>query len=339
MAVRSGVLIVKALVAIASMVMLAGATPASSKTPSKKAAVTQEPPMRIYLVRSSQEGCEPHCPEWIAAQGRIEVGSLGRLKAVLNQIGGRNVPLLIHSGGGMADEALAMGRLLRARRLDVAVGKTVFTPCAPEQAACRKSQAGKPLHGHPDTEFSVCASSCAFILAAGTRRYVGFLSLVGVHRSILIQAKVLQTYKMTPYRAGDGSVKYKRKLISEKVVSQRQVSAPQRTYERYEKYFGEMGVGKAIMPLMLAAESTSIHWLTQGELRSTRIATHRMNGAELINGSTALQDGWPVPPAPVVSGPRLSQPPQDCTRSGLACVWKFLPAAPPGGAGTPAPSR
>ena len=49
---------------------------------------------------------------------------------------------------------------------------------------------------------------------------------------------------MTPYRASDGSVKYKRRLISEKVVGAAAGLAPQKIYDRYEKYFAEMGIGK-----------------------------------------------------------------------------------------------
>ena len=328
MATPRGSLIVTALAVIASAFVLAGSALAASKSTAKKMTVPTEPPMRVYIVRSGQDGCEPNCPEWIAAQGRIEAGSLGRLKNVLNQLGRRNLPILVHSGGGMADEALAMGRLLRAKGLDVGVGKTLFTSCPSDDAACLRKQGKKPLRGLVDADLSVCASSCAFILAAGTRRFVGLLSLVGVHRSILIQAKVLQTYKNTPYRASDGSVKYKRKLIAEKVVSTRQVSAPQKTYERYEKYFAEMGIGKEIMPLMLGAQSNSIHWMTRDELYATRIATHRMNGGELIHGATVPGDGWAGPLAPIITSPELSSPTPDCPRNGSDCSWQLAPSAP-----------
>ncbi len=263
-----GLLIAKAFAVIASVLVLAGASAAAGKAPAKKAAVPVEPSMRVYVVRSAQDGCEPNCAEWIAAQGRIDAGSLGRFKKVLGELGKRNLPVLIHSGGGHADAALAIGRLLRGKGFDVGVAKTVFTPCAPEAAACRKKEGKEPLRGLPDTGFSVCASSCAFILAAGTRRFVGAPAFVGVHRGALIQTKVLQTYRMTPYRTSDGSVKYKRKLISEKVISQHQTTAPNKAYASYEKYFVEMGIRKEIMPLMLATPNTSIHWLTREELQS-----------------------------------------------------------------------
>ncbi len=83
--------------------------------------------MRVYLVRSAQNGCEPNCPEWIAAQGHIVAGTLTRFKKVFREAGKRHLPVLIHSGGGLADEALAIAHLLRAKGLDVAVARTVFT--------------------------------------------------------------------------------------------------------------------------------------------------------------------------------------------------------------------
>jgi hypothetical protein len=335
MAMPRGLLIVRALVVITLISVPAGVAAAAGKAPSKKTPVAVEPPMRVYIVRSAQDGCEPNCPEWVAAQGRIEPGSLGRFKKVLSETGKRNLPVLIHSGGGLADEALAIGRLLRSKGIDVGVAKTTFTPCAPEAAACRKKEAKKPLRGVPDAGFSVCASSCAFILAGGARRFVGAPAFVGVHRGAMIQKKVLQTFKMTPYRARDGSIKYKRKLIKEKVISQRQTRAPDKTYDKYEKYFVEMGIGKDIMPLLLATPNASIHWLTQEELRSTRIATHRVDAEQLVLGATAAEDGWADP---AVTGAVVETPPPatDCTQFGgspLGCSWQFTPGASFDGSG------
>jgi hypothetical protein len=81
MARLRGSLIVRAFAAAAAVCILAGATAAASK-PAKKAAVPIEPPMRVYIARSAAAGCEPNCLEWVAAQGQITAGSLGRFKKV-----------------------------------------------------------------------------------------------------------------------------------------------------------------------------------------------------------------------------------------------------------------
>lgn len=319
LAMPRGSFVVRGLAAIALAFIFAGA--AASKPPAKKAAAI-EPPLRIYIVRSAAPGCEPDCLEWIAAQGRIDSGSLGQFKKVLNQLGKRKLPVLIHSGGGMAYEAMAIGRLLRSKELGVGVSKTLFTPCAPNETACLKKDAQKALRGMVDAGYAVCASSCGFILAAGTRRFVGAGAVVGVHRGEMIMTRVLRNYRMTPYRAADGSIRYKRTLLSQKVVGERHQATPDRIFDMYEDYFAEMGIGDEIMSLLLATPNNSIHWLKWEELRTSKIATHRMSGQQLVAGETASEDGWTAASyLPFLPGP--AKPSQDCTLYGTGCAWQF----------------
>lgn len=315
-------LAVAGLAMIASAFILAGSPLAAGKAAPKKAAAPIDPPMRVYIVRSAAAGCEPDCPEWIAAQGRIEAGSLGRFKKVLKQLGKRNLPVLIHSSGGMAYEAMAIGRLLRSKGIDVGVSKTLFTPCKPNETACLKKDAQKALRGMVDAGYAVCASSCGFILAAGTRRFVGAGAVVGVHRGEMILTRVLRNYRMTPYRAADGSIRYKRRLLSQKVVGERRRATPDRIFDVYEDYFDEMGIGDEIMPLLLATPNNRIHWLKWEELRSSKIATHRMSGQQLVAGETASEDGWTASSLlPFLPGP--AKPSQDCALYGTGCAWQF----------------
>ena len=307
--------------------MLACAPALAAKSAGKKtAAPPKEPPMRVYIVRSAANGCEPNCPEWIAAQGQIEEGTPARFKKVLSQLGDRKLPVLIHSFGGAADAAVAIGRQLRGKGLDVAVSQTEFT-CSPEAKACRKKQGQSPLLGVPATATGICASACAFVLAAGERRFVGISAYVGVHSLATIQTKVLRTYRMDPYRTRQGAVRYRRSLMSEKIVGRRQISAPKKIYGRFEKYFIEMNISKDIMPLITGTANSSIHWLNREELRSTRIATHRMDGEQLLLGVTAPDDGWdPSVFLPAVPG--AGHPTDNCTLYGVGCSWSLTPGAP-----------
>src|SRR5262245_53671387 len=91
---------------------------------SRSKAPPSDPPMKVYVVTSAEEGCEPNCRQWIAAQGKIVAGSLAQFKSALGKIGKSNMPVLIHSGGGLAEEAMAIGRLIHKKGLDVAVAKT-----------------------------------------------------------------------------------------------------------------------------------------------------------------------------------------------------------------------
>jgi hypothetical protein len=269
------------LVAVLVCGLSLGWTPAADAQPVKGTPVpAPEAPMQVYLVRRAEPGCEPQCPEWIAAQGKIEQSAVARFRKVLGRLGGRKLPVLIDSSGGKVHEALAIGRLLRRRSLDVAVTGTVFTPCAPADAACRKAKAGGVLTGLPRARLSKCASSCAFILAAGTRRLVGAEAFVGVHRirSFYVYTRVLRTYRMTSSR---------KRLVSERKLAQRVVETrtPQRTYDQIGRYLTEMGIREPILPLILVTPSDSLHWLTREELRRSRLATDLIDGEQLLAGA------------------------------------------------------
>jgi hypothetical protein len=251
-----------------------------------------EPPMQVYLVRSAEAGCEPQCPEWIAAQGRIEEGSAARLRRVLRQLKDRKVPLLIDSNGGRVGEALEIGRLARASGLDVAVSRTELITCAAADASCRRQvQAERTRLGLPIADYAKCASACAFILAGGARRLVGPAAFVGVHqiRSYYVYPTVRRTYRLTPA----GLVVSERR-VSEKVIETR---TPESTYAQVRRYFAEMGIGEAIMPLILSTPGDRLRWLTRGELQATRLATDWIEGERLLSVVSAPSQPMVAPGA------------------------------------------
>jgi hypothetical protein len=261
-----------------------------------------DPAMQVHLVRSAEPGCEPSCPEWIAAQGRIEAGSVARFRRVLSQLGNRKLPVLIDSNGGRVSEAFEIGRLARAKGLDVVVSRTVLTQCAPADTDCRRrAGAGKMRLGLPKADESKCASSCAFILAAGTRRMVGPTAFVGVHqiRSFYVYARVLRTYRVTATS---------KQLVSERKVTEKVVEThtPERTYDQIRSYFAEMGVGEAIMPLILSTPGDSLHWLTREELQSTALATDSIDGEQLL---TRVATPLPALQAPAQAATAVSDAP------------------------------
>jgi hypothetical protein len=237
-----------------------------------------EPPMQVHLVRSAEPGCEPQCPEWIAAQGKIEEGTAVRFKKVLRQIGDRKVPLLIDSSGGRVSDAFEIGRLIRARGLDVAVSGTELVPCLPSDQACRQAATRTIRLGLPLATQSKCASACAFVLAAGARRLVGSTAFVGLHR--IRTFRVLLTYDGAAAGAREGAGGW----VTEKVI---EIPTPKRTYNQIRRYFVEMGIDGAVMPLILSTPADKLRWLTRGELRSTRLATHAVGGVELVGKAPA----------------------------------------------------
>ncbi|TGR74671.1 hypothetical protein EN836_33200, partial [Mesorhizobium sp. M1C.F.Ca.ET.193.01.1.1] len=86
----------------------------------------QEQEMRFVVVRGSNPLCNPDCPEWISAEGTIAAGTADKLRQLLDTTRERRLPVVINSPGGDVQAALAAGRLIRERGLDVAVARTEF---------------------------------------------------------------------------------------------------------------------------------------------------------------------------------------------------------------------
>lgn len=266
------------------------ATPAPALSPAQKAAPSDkaaaDKPMQVSVVRLAQPGCEPNCIEWIAAQGKIDGSTLGEFKRVLAQLGPRKLPILIDSYGGMVDPSLTIGRLVRAKGLDVVVTKTVVTPCEPTDAECRKLKARGILLGKPEARFSKCASSCAFILAGGVRRYVGVWTMVGLHeiKSISTLRLVQRYYRMEPRSPWGAPSEAKKVIVKEKTLHTVTSESPtdEKTYERVTKFFVEMGVHEQIVTILRSTPNSSIRLLKPSELRSTGIATDFIDGEQLL---------------------------------------------------------
>jgi len=236
--------------------------------------------MQVHVVRSAHAGCEPQCLQWIAAQGKIVAGTLGRFKKVLRRLRGRTLPIFIDSSGGSVNEALAIGRLIRAEGLYLAVTRTVFTPCAPANATCRKAKTGGELRGLAQARLSKCVSSCAFLLAGGARRFVGPGTVVGVHQISM----TLRKYKVMTRRSFGAPVRTRKTLVAERKVGQKHAQV-RSTYSSIRRYFAEMGIREDIMPLIMSAPNDAMRWLTRRELLATRLATHSISGEQLITGA------------------------------------------------------
>ena len=122
------------------------------------------PPMRFVRVTSADPACKPNCPEWLSAEGRIEPGTAAVFADAIAKLKGRRLPILIDSPGGSVADAAAMGELIRAKGLAVAVARTLITNC-PEAAPKCPDGPGKAITGG-----AICASACVLVLAGGVER-------------------------------------------------------------------------------------------------------------------------------------------------------------------------
>ena len=258
--------------------------PAAPKPKQFEPYTPTDPAMRFAIVRNASPSCEPLCPEWISASGTIMANSPLKLRKVLKQLRGRELPIVIDSNGGDVDAAMGMGRLIRKNRLNVSVGSTSFTRCHPDQKGCKSPYQDGAFAGYSYPGFANCLSACPFVLAAGTKRSVSLWSQVGIH-----QITTTVTTMMTKYETTYRMVKGKRKTVSTKVLNRKatgsytttKLSKSQR--RQFDGYFKEMGVDQSLLERMIAISATDIVILAADELQQYGLATERGDLAAISN--------------------------------------------------------
>jgi hypothetical protein len=221
--------------------------------------------MRIVRVMSSDPACQPNCPEWISAEGRIMPGTGAAFAKAIANLRGRRLPLLVSSGGGSLADAAAMGRLIRQKRLAVAVARTLIDNCPARARTCPEPK------GHVITGGAKCASACPFILAGGVERLVGPAALVGVH----------QITAVTKEAAGGAA----------RLTRVKKVYQPAHADQAAENYLAEMGVvGHPVMALMRTTPAGRIRGLSLAEIRSSHLATLALDAPApiLTSGANGL---------------------------------------------------
>jgi len=231
-----------------------------------------EPEMRFVRVVSADIACAPSCPEWLSAEGRIGPGAATGLAEALERLNGRRLPILIHSRGGSVPDALAMGELIRARGLAVAVARTLIANCPERATKCPSGPATAITGG------AVCASACVLVLAGGAERLVGPVPLIGVHQITTVVKEPEGVAHLTSTR---------------KLYEQGGVDAA------VSGYLTAMGVGEPVMTLMRKTPAASIRWLSLADLKASHLATSAIDAVEPIvtSGANGLNsrafDGGP----------------------------------------------
>ncbi len=130
-------------------------------------------PMTVVVVRASDKRCEPNCPQWIAAEGKIDASAVEKFRKLLANIGGGRYPILIDSTGGDFDAAIEIARLIQSNSLMVAVSTTGYVGCTPTKEFCSNPQpADVAYKGFPIFQ-GYCGGACVLVLAAGKVRAAG----------------------------------------------------------------------------------------------------------------------------------------------------------------------
>jgi len=273
------------LAALALSVAAKGETVLAYATAGPRATPNAAAPMRFVRVRSDDAACRPNCPEWISAEGKIVTGSADALERTLKAANDRRLPIVINSAGGAVEDAMAMGRLIRAKRLAVVVAHTTLAPCAKGAKTCGEAK------GDADSRGAYCASACTLALAGGVERYVSQQGYVGVHQmtEVVKETQVKKIYKVHYLKLAGLKLELSRHLVGEQKTTQvAKRAADDSVDDDVADYFAEMGVTDPVMKLTLTTPSRSIHWLTPDELKLSRLATAWIDRANPI-----LVDGQP----------------------------------------------
>ncbi len=291
-------------------------------------------PMQVLIVSDSRAGCEPNCAEWISAEGQIGPDTPAQFRRVFKVLGRKKLPIFITSPGGNVQAAFAIGREIRKRGLDVAVERTIFEKCRAAPAACDRRTLKDGEKGQPEPIGAPCASSCVFILAAGTERLVPVYGFVGVHQLVEFQTvKMVQRMYRVQRKFENWHFVETRDVISEKQVSSTTYETDPH-YAPVRAYFTEMGIDTAkIMPLVLGTPHQDVHRMTPEERRATRVVTRVAAGHALLPAITAGAASAPnAAAAPAASAVAAAPPPLPGSAASV------VPAVPPTLPGSAAPA-
>ena len=188
------------------------------------------------------DACGSSCRSWISAAGYITSGTARAFEEFAADPQVRGAVLVLDSDGGSVLGTIALGRAIRRLDMVTTVGKT--TPLAPTADGDRRATLS------PNAS---CESMCAFLLLAGTHRYVPPQAHVLVHQIWLGK---------------------KRKTALESSYSAEELNLVQRDIGRLAQYTVEMGGGIDLLETALRIPPWEpLHLLSMDELQRMRLTT------------------------------------------------------------------
>jgi hypothetical protein len=188
------------------------------------------------------EACGAHCRVWISAVGYITADTAREFEAFVKDPDTRGAVLVLDSDGGSVLGTIAMGRTIRSLGMITTIGRT--TPLPPAANGERRAKLS------PDGD---CESMCAFLLLAGTHRYVPPEARVLVHQIWLGK---------------------KRKQALESSYSAEELNIVQRDIGRLAQYTVEMGGSGDLLETALRIPPWEpLYRLSREELQRMRLNT------------------------------------------------------------------
>ncbi|MBR0875204.1 hypothetical protein JQ633_32930 [Bradyrhizobium tropiciagri] len=177
--------------------------------------------MIFYVAHGAPGACGPGCSDWIAAEGAVQWDSYKRLLAILDRQAGRKLPVVINiKGQSNLNVATSMGRILRDRGIDAAIGATEVDACGDKsEADCfALKRPGGPLDAKEKATDLICDFACVLMLSGG------------VHRSLPPGSRVVLSGMTIQNR------------LAPNVSTEQRESLTSIFTEQFRRYLGEMGI-------------------------------------------------------------------------------------------------
>jgi hypothetical protein len=286
--------ILRILLCLLLMAGLAAEPAFAAKKKKAKAPPRPDDSMIVVFARTALTGCEPNCPEWIAAEGRITSATPQRFRKAFKQLKGKKLPILIQSGGGDVTAALKIGRMIREQGLDVFVAETSFVNCKPRDKTCRPEITKPEVYpAYAALIPAYCNSACSLVLASGVKRGVSKGSFVGLHQIQTTywrdRQRIRETYKI---------VRGKKKVISRKVISSKRTTWTSTKINKglrnqLSAYFRDMGASQEMFAYMEKAPPDKLYFANDNELSQLKLVNDSQPATTLV-GSAACSSAIPA---------------------------------------------
>jgi hypothetical protein len=215
------------------------------------------PKLVIYLAKGEANSCGQGCDRWIAIEGAVDAGAALRVRQFLRGVNDTQRPIYFHSPGGELRQALAIGRLLRARKATGRVGRTVVSACAAgsqvDDACLKVKTGGGEVQADLVTRGAICNSACGYLFLGATTREVAPDAALGVHSSKLI----------VEFRGHPSARQRAEVMASRRDRADREIAS----------FVEAMGISHELVDLVHTVKFENLHVLTRPELYRFRIDT------------------------------------------------------------------
>jgi tetratricopeptide (TPR) repeat protein len=215
------------------------------------ASVKERPMVFAIAVGINPDSCGVGCNEWIVADGFFDKGADKRFLNFLDGLRGRKLPIFFNSNGGFVSEALAIGRMMRERKMTAGVGTTVPENCrgVVDESCRRMLQTSDPLKAQLRTARAFCHSACVYAFIGASSRQVAEGAVLGIHAHLQLDSGA---------------------------QSRRDAEASEeRSRANRRQYIRQMGVDPELVELADKTPHIDIHLLTRDEIARLQIETTR----------------------------------------------------------------